>query len=621
MGDTRARVCCGTACSRVTQEHAGRTDCLSEMNADLLPLEKVVTGHGGTGKWTRKKAFGFSRRIRSRPKATPMRMPYDPRKNAGKGEGRNKDNHDYFARIPGQGHARMQLRREASSCESASELLKTLTTHDAWEEIGAQIFEEMRAVCKGGVLMSRYYSPATGWMLENMRSDLAECRRTAAATCIQAWWRGTVGRAEATFVEWAATRIQARWRGAGGRHKAESLWHKATLDEVIEPNKPVVTLNELTSMEAGSMVDLLCVVGGFGFDNVRGPDSFWILGGGRDWMDRCDEVIGRVQLIGTAPWVTKLLELSNADIFDDWPLHPDKVVMVRNALLVCFDDGPTLLARAADVDTVPRHPCAATLESWVHAKQLDRESIFATCIQACWRGWLGRVDYQAVKEAKQAKAKKERRAKRAEAKREAKAVQLSCSERLETAAPPDKSAGQLVVGKTILGYSITNDEPLYGGKCSCVGLLTGVVPPCHGGSVTVFHDAPEAFYYVLWDFLERYIDITCNVREIHRAGSETSYQDISSLRQLLSLGPPYKPHGNVDLQTLLEERREPLGYTNSGQRLVHHQDLIFMVVAAVFMQCNLVILDSATAMPHHVIVRCQRPNSRRQAQRACAASL
>jgi len=129
-------VCCGTACSRVTQEHAGRTDCLSETNADLLPLEKVVTGHGGTGKWTRKKAFGFSRRVRSRPKATPMRMPYDPRKNAGKGEGRNKDNHDYFARIPGQGHARMQLRREASSCDSASELLKTLTIHEEWEALG-----------------------------------------------------------------------------------------------------------------------------------------------------------------------------------------------------------------------------------------------------------------------------------------------------------------------------------------------------------------------------------------------------------------------------------------------------------------------------------------------------
>jgi hypothetical protein len=494
MGDTRARVCCGTACSRVTQEHAGRTDCLSEMNADLLPLEKVVTGHGGTGKWTRTKAFGFSRRIRSRPKATPMRMRYDPRKNAGKGEGRNKDNHDYFARIPGQGHARMQLRREASSCESASELLKTLTTHDAWEEIGAQIFEEMRAVCKGGVLMSRYYSPATGWMLENMRSDLAECRRTAAATCIQAWWRGTVGRAEATIVREKLSFIMLALQAAQNMGHTVYGYHIEVVD--------------------------------------------------------------------------------------------------RELRLVVF----------AEPNESPAE--------WA-----------ATRIQACWRGWLGRVDYQAVKEAKQAKAKKERRAKRAEAKREAKAVQLSCSERLETAAPPDKSAGQLVVGKTILGYSITNDEPLNGGKCSCVGLLTGVVPPCHGGSVTVFHDAPEAFYYVLWDFLERYIDIACNVREIHRAGSETSYQDISSLRQLLSLGPPYKPHGTVDLQTLLEERREPLGYTNSGQRLVHHQDLIFMVVAAVFMQCNLVILDSATAMPHHVIVRCQRPNSRRQAQRACAASL
>ena len=191
----------------------------------------------------------------------------------------------------------------------------------------------------------------------------------------------------------------------------------------------------------------------------------------------------------------------------------------------------------------------------------------------------------------------------------------------ETAAPPDKSADQLVVGKTILGYSIANDEPVYGGKCGCVGLLTGVVPPCLGGSVTVFHDAAEAYYYVLWDFVERYLDKACDVREMHRDGGDLVYKDISSLRQLLSLGPPYKPDGNVDLQTLLAERREPLGYTNSGRLLVHHQDLIFMVVAAVFMQCNLVILDSATAMPHHVIVRCQRPNSRRQAQRACAASL
>ena len=191
-------------------------------------------------------------------------------------------------------------------------------------------------------------------------------------------------------------------------------------------------------------------------------------------------------------------------------------------------------------------------------------------------------------------------------------MQLSFSERLEAAAPRDQSAGLLVVNKTILGYSIANDEPLYGGLCGGVMLLTGVVPPCLGGSVTVFHDAPEAFYYVLWDYFERYLDNACFVREIHRAGSEMVYNDISSLRQLLSLGPPYKPHGNVDLQTFLAVRREPLGYTNSGQRLLHHQDLIFMVVAAVFMQCDLVLLDSATAMPHHVIVRCQRPNSRRQ---------
>ena len=163
-----------------------------------------------------------------------------------------------------------------------------------------------------------------------------------------------------------------------------------------------MTLNELMSMEPGSVVDLLCVVGGFGFGNACGPESFWIWGGGRDWMDRCDEVFGRVHLTGSAPWVTKLLELSNADIFDDWPLDPDKVVMVRNASLVCFDDGPKLLAHAADVDTAPQHPWAATLESWVHAKQSDRESILATHIQACWRGAVGRahakqkLDFEAI---------------------------------------------------------------------------------------------------------------------------------------------------------------------------------------------------------------------------------
>ena len=45
-------------------------------------------------------------------------------------------------------------------------------------------------------------------------------------------------------------------------------------------------------------------------------------------------------------------------------------------------------------------------------------------------------------------------------------------------------------------------------------------------------------------------------------------------------------------------------------------DLIFIVVAAVFMKCDIVLLDSATAMLRHVIVRCQRPNPRRQ--RSCA---
>ena len=166
--------------------------------------------------------------------------------------------------------------------------------------------------------------------------------------------------------------------------------------------------------------------------------------------------------------------------------------------------------------------------------------------------------------------------------------------------------------RVVFPRAALGDEPLHGGKCGCVALLTGVVPPCFGGSVTDFHDAPEAFYYVVWDYFERYLDNACFVREMHRADGAIVYNDISSLRQLLSLGPPYKPKGNVDLQTFLAERREPLGYTKSGQRLIFRQDLIFIVVAAVFMQCDIVLLDSATAMLRHVIVRCQRPNSRRQ---------
>ena len=194
-------------------------------------------------------------------------------------------------------------------------------------------------------------------------------------------------------------------------------------------------------------------------------------------------------------------------------------------------------------------------------------------------------------------------------------MQLSFSERLEAAAPRDQSAGLLVVNKTILGYSIANDEPLFGGKCGFVGLLTGVVPPCIGGSVTVSHDAAESLGDVLWHFFERDLDKACDVREFHRAGSEIVYNDISSLRQLLSLGSPYKPHGNVDLQTFLAERREPLGYTKSGQRLLHQQDLIFMVVAAVFMQIDVVLLDAASACPLYMIVRC-----RLDPRRACAPS-
>ena len=421
-------MCCCPACSRVAQGHAGSTGCLSEMNADLLPLEKVVTGHGGTGKWTRKKAFGFSRCVRSR--------------------------------------------REAA---------------------------------------------------------------------------------------------------------------------------PVVTINELVCRAelppAGTVVDLLCVVGGFGFSDNSGPDSFWIWGGGNDWMDCREEAFGCVDLTGTAPWVTELLELSNADIYDDWPLEPDKVVMVRNARFVGFENvygklHAQLLACAADVDTDPQHPWATTLKSWVRFKQ---------------------------SKAKKAKAKKERWAKRKAA---ATRIQArSVSEGSLAAALLNGSAGQLVVGSTILGRSIANDEPLYGGKCACVGLLTGDVPPCLGGSVTVFDDAPEAFYYAAWDYCERYIDQACDVRFFDLTGSEGIFTDITSLRQLLSVGDPFDLPGNPDLQTFLAERREPLGYTNTGRRLVHSQDLVFMVVAAVFMQIDVVLLDAASACPLYMIVRC-----RLDPRRACAPS-
>ena len=94
----------------------------------------------------------------------------------------------------------MQVRREASSCDSASELLKTLTIHEEWDALGEQIYEELCAVSKGDADKSLYYSPATGWMLEDMCSDLAVYRREAAATQIQACWRGADGRAKATFV-------------------------------------------------------------------------------------------------------------------------------------------------------------------------------------------------------------------------------------------------------------------------------------------------------------------------------------------------------------------------------------------------------------------------------------
>ena len=75
----------------------------------------------------------------------------------------------------------MQLRREASSCESASELLKTLTTHDAWEEIGAQIFEG-----KTSLQITQAVYPGLHWKLlfaahSNVRNHLRKLAREGRA--------------------------------------------------------------------------------------------------------------------------------------------------------------------------------------------------------------------------------------------------------------------------------------------------------------------------------------------------------------------------------------------------------------------------------------------------------
>ena len=235
------------------------------------------------------------------------------------------------------------------------------------------------------------------------------------------------------------------------------------------------------------------------------------------------------------------------------------------------------------------------------------EEAAAARIQACWRGAAGRAH---------AKHRKSIRAQLADVScRRGSAIEAYIGHVHAHVGADLKVDGQLVVGNTILGHSIANDEPLHGGRCACVGLLTGDVPPCLGGSVTVFDDAPEAFYYAQWDYYERYLDQACDVRFFDLTGSEGIFTDITSLRQLLSVGDPFDLPGNPDLQTFLAERREPLGYTNTGRRLLHPQDLVFMVVAAVFMRCNIVLLDAASACPLYMIVRC-----RLDPRRACAPS-
>ena len=72
-----------------------------------------------------------------------MRMSYDPRKARGKGDGRSKQG--------GVGHARMQVRREASSCDSASELSPTenwaATRIQAWWRglLACDDYQDMKA--------------------------------------------------------------------------------------------------------------------------------------------------------------------------------------------------------------------------------------------------------------------------------------------------------------------------------------------------------------------------------------------------------------------------------------------------------------------------------------------
>ena len=188
--------------------------------------------------------------------------------------------------------------------------------------------------------------------------------------------------------------------------------------------------------------------------------------------------------------------------------------------------------------------------------------------------------------------------------------------RLEAAAPLDKSVGQLVVDKTILCRSIVNDEPLVGGNCTSVALVTGPMAPCLGGSLSVIHGAPEALYYEVWDHFEEYPDKVIDVRVFDLTGDGRRVHHLSSLRELLSCGPPFELGGNpVDLQTMLAKRREPLGYS-TDRRLLPAQDLIFIVSAAVFIQSDVVLLDAATAMPRYAIVRRQSPNARRQPTRA-----
>ena len=254
-------------------------------------------------------------------------MPYVPRKAKGKGNGRSKEG--------GQGHARMQVRREASSCESASELLKALTNHDEWEAVGEQIHEELRAVSKGDVDKSLYYSPATGWLLEDMCSDLAVYRREAAATRIQACYRGMVARDKA---RWDPVWVVV-WPESSTRHEGKTL---IVPDDAVEQQ--------------------------FHYYHGRLHHVFEFL----------------IERLGMGSEATHVLRSVAGRKLSD--LGQTLYEANRRRCLEGVRGRGGLYLELCPIGLVSKKAKQAVGAICEHAR---RESIAATCIQACWRGWRG----------------------------------------------------------------------------------------------------------------------------------------------------------------------------------------------------------------------------------------